>query len=38
MTVYLHDIPLPQAKARLHQALSEAGLGGVLGTRNDPAG
>ncbi|MBN1371556.1 MAG: molybdopterin biosynthesis protein [Anaerolineaceae bacterium] len=31
MTVYLHDIPLPQAKDRLNQALFEAGLGGVLG-------
>ena len=32
MTVYLHDIPLPQAKDRLSQVLREVGLGGVLGT------
>jgi putative molybdopterin biosynthesis protein len=30
MTVYLHDIPLPQAKTRLDQALQEAGLTGIL--------
>ncbi len=31
MSVYLHDIPLSQARARLTQALEEAGLGGILG-------
>jgi putative molybdopterin biosynthesis protein len=31
MSVYLHDIPLPQAQARLKQALQEAGLWRVLG-------
>lgn len=31
MSVYLHDIPLPEAKARLQRALEEAGLDGVLG-------
>lgn len=36
MTVYLHDIPLPQAKDRLNQALFEAGLGGVLGRETIP--
>ncbi len=30
MAVYLHDIPLDQAQARLREALEEAGLGGVL--------
>ena len=31
-TVYLHDIPLPEAQARLELALQEAGIGGVLST------
>jgi putative molybdopterin biosynthesis protein len=31
MSVYLHDIPLPQAQARLDQALIQAGLAGILG-------
>ena len=31
MSVYLHDIPLDQAQARLQQALQEAGLWGPLG-------
>jgi putative molybdopterin biosynthesis protein len=30
-SVYLHDIPLDQAQARLEKALREAGLWGVLG-------
>lgn len=30
MTVYLHDVPLPQAKAVLDEALIRAGLSGVL--------
>jgi putative molybdopterin biosynthesis protein len=30
MSVYLHDIPLPEAQARLKQALQDAGLWGVL--------
>jgi molybdopterin biosynthesis enzyme len=32
MSVYLHDIPLSQAQARLQQALEEAGLWRVLGS------
>jgi len=36
MSVYLHDIPLPQAQARLQQALQEVGLWRVLGTENIP--
>ena len=32
MSVYLHDIPLPQAQARLQQALQDAGLWRVLGS------
>jgi len=32
MSVYLHDIPLPEAKARLQQALQDADLWRVLGT------
>ena len=32
MNVYLHDIPLVEAKARLKQALERAGLWRVLGT------
>lgn len=31
MSVYLHDIPLPEALTRLAEALQAAGLGGVLG-------
>ena len=31
MSVYLHDIPLAQAIERFQSAVSEAGLGGVLG-------
>jgi putative molybdopterin biosynthesis protein len=31
MSVYLHDIPLPEAQARLRRALLDAGLGRVLG-------
>ncbi|HVP21795.1 MAG TPA: molybdopterin biosynthesis protein [Anaerolineaceae bacterium] len=30
MSVYLHDIPLPDAQSRFEQALKEAGLGGIL--------
>ena len=36
MSVYLHDIPLAQARARLEQALAEAGLDGVLGVETIP--
>jgi putative molybdopterin biosynthesis protein len=36
MTVYLHDIPLPEAKKRLHTALEEAGLSDVLGIEEIP--
>ncbi len=36
MSVYLHDIPLPEAKARLQAALEEAGLWGVLGVEEIP--
>jgi putative molybdopterin biosynthesis protein len=36
MSVYLHDIPLPEAKARLEQALREADLWRVLGTETIP--
>ena len=32
MSVYLHDIPLAQARSRMKQALQDAGLWGVLGT------
>lgn len=31
MSVYLHDIPLPEATARFEQALADAGLYGSLG-------
>ena len=34
MSVYLHDIPLPQAHARFKQALQEAGLWRVLGVES----
>jgi putative molybdopterin biosynthesis protein len=36
MSVYLHDIPLPEAQARLKQALQDAGLWRVLGTESTP--
>ena len=36
MSVYLHDIPLPDAKARFHQALAGAGLSRRLGIENIP--
>ncbi len=36
MTIYLHDIPLPQAKARLDEALQSAGLTGILGIETIP--
>lgn len=34
--VYLHDIPLPDAKQHLADALEEIGMGGVLGTERLP--
>ncbi|RPI95110.1 MAG: molybdopterin biosynthesis protein, partial [Chloroflexi bacterium] len=36
MSVYLHDIPLPEAQARLQQALQDADLWRVLGTEPIP--
>ncbi len=36
MTVYLHDIPLSEAKKRLNTALEEAGLSDVLGIEEIP--
>jgi putative molybdopterin biosynthesis protein len=36
MSVYLHDIPLPEAQARLKQALQEADLWRVLGVETIP--
>jgi len=36
MSVYLHDIPLSQAWERFEQALSEAGLWGLLGVEEIP--
>ncbi len=36
MTVYLHDIPMPEAQARLETALREAGLWRTLGVENIP--
>jgi putative molybdopterin biosynthesis protein len=36
MTIYLQDIPLPQAKARLEQALEAIGKLGVLGKEEIP--
>src|SRR4030042_1510211 len=36
MTIYLQDIPLPQAKARLEQALEAIGMLGVLGVEEIP--
>ncbi|MEW5939915.1 MAG: molybdopterin biosynthesis protein, partial [Chloroflexota bacterium] len=36
MSVYLHDIPLPEAQARLKEALEESGLWRVLGVETIP--
>ncbi len=36
MSVYLHDIPLEEARQRFNQALEEAGLGGVCGRETLP--
>ncbi|HUF38354.1 MAG TPA: molybdopterin biosynthesis protein [Anaerolineales bacterium] len=36
MSVYLHDIPLDEAQARIERALAEAGLDGVLGEETIP--
>ncbi len=36
MSVYLHDIPLSQAQSRFRQAISDAGLGGILGVEEIP--
>jgi putative molybdopterin biosynthesis protein len=36
MSVYLHDIPLPEAQARLKQSLQEARLWRVLGVESIP--
>ncbi len=36
MSVYLHDIPLPEAQARLQQALQEAKLWSILGAETIP--
>jgi putative molybdopterin biosynthesis protein len=36
MSIYLHDIPLPEAKARLQAVLEEAGLWRVLGVETIP--
>jgi len=36
MSVYLHDIPLPEAQTRFRQAIQEAGLWRVLGTELIP--
>ncbi|MDP2994755.1 MAG: molybdopterin biosynthesis protein [Anaerolineales bacterium] len=36
MSVYLHDIPLPEAKARLQSALEQADLWRMLDTENIP--
>jgi molybdopterin molybdotransferase/putative molybdopterin biosynthesis protein len=36
MSVYLHDIPLPQAKAKLEAALTAAGKAGVLEVEEIP--
>ncbi|RJP49368.1 MAG: molybdopterin biosynthesis protein [Anaerolineaceae bacterium] len=36
MSVYLHDIPLPQARARLREALQDAKLWRVLGIESIP--
>ena len=34
MSIYLHDIPLPEAKARLQSVLEQADLWRVLGLEN----
>ncbi len=36
MSIYLHDIPLPEAQKRLEQALIEAGRAGLLGVEELP--
>ncbi len=36
MSIYLHDIPLPQAQSRLREALQDANLWRVLGTESIP--
>jgi putative molybdopterin biosynthesis protein len=36
MSVYLHDIPLPEAQARFAEALKAAGRWGVLGVEAIP--
>lgn len=36
MTIYLHDIPLPEARLRLEEALQAAGKYGVLGKEEIP--
>ena len=36
MSVYLHDIPLAQAQARLREALQDANLWHVLGVESIP--
>src|SRR5918996_2095872 len=36
MSVYLHDIPLPEAQSRLQQALQNAGVWRVLGKETIP--
>lgn len=36
MSIYLHDIPLPEARARLEQALNAAGRWGTLGIEEIP--
>ena len=36
MSVYLHDIPLPEAQGRLGHALRDAGLWTILGTESIP--
>ena len=36
MSVYLHDIPLPQAQSRLREALQDVNLWRVLGTETIP--
>ncbi len=37
MSIYLHDIPLPEAQARFKKVLEEARLWGVLGAESIPA-
>jgi putative molybdopterin biosynthesis protein len=36
MSVYLHDIPLPEAQKRLEEALKSAGRWGILGSEEIP--